>query len=169
MDNTTKLIIICVIVFYLTSCKMIRSSQNFLKANGQKFSIIDLELPKSRVFLQQLISDFAKGTKASVVKNLNEDYIFMVAAYIGIALMCFKARDFSNGNWPIILTWIGALQILPWIFDIYENIQIRKWVDGEKITNNLALFKLMVMTKFLIAFIGALLSLVIFFTYGWFA
>lgn len=167
MDNITKAIIICLIVFYLVSIKMVTSSAKFLRKNGEKFSIMDLEFPPSQKFIQQLITDFAKGVKESVIKNLNDDYIFMIAVYLGIALMCFKARDFTHGNWPIFLTCIGSLQVLPWLFDIYENVQIRKWIDGGEVTNNLGLFKIMVLTKFTIAITGAVLSLGVFLTYGW--
>jgi hypothetical protein len=167
MDLTTKGIIICLIVFYVTSNKMLITSQSFLKTNGDKFSIMDFELPKSKAYVEQLIKDFGDNTKVNVIKSLNDDYVFMIGAYPGIALMCYKAMDYTYKNWLFALTVIAALQIIAWIFDIVENIYIRQWIEGVEIRVSLGWFKAMVWSKFVIAITGALLSIFIFLTSGW--
>ncbi len=169
MDLLSKFIVIDLIFFFLISAKMVETSALFKRKNGKKFSIFNFEFPQSADSIKEILNDIEPETKKNVIRNLNDDYLFMIAAYVGVALLCYKAREFveSNGTWYYTLTWFARLQVLSWIFDIIENVHIKKWVNTNQIPIKLNGFKVMVFFKFLIAGLGAILALIVFLTSDW--
>ena len=162
MPLISKALIVCLIAFFALYLKMLKTGEGFVLKNGERFSILDLQLPKSKTILQQLIANLGPGASASVLKQLKEDYFYMIAAYIGVALMCLVAKDYVHGRWIRILEILAFIQILPWIFDIIENIQVKNWVNGGAIPADLTLFKAMVIAKFAIALGAVVVAIVVF-------
>jgi hypothetical protein len=98
----------------------------------RKFNIMDLEFASTSQEIVNIIQGIyllpvEKSKRAlSALKNqLYIDFLFMPAVYGGIFLLCMKVADkMSSGlgeNFFAVLAW---LQLLPWLFDIYENIHL---------------------------------------------
>jgi len=132
-------------------------------SNGKLFTIIDLELNLDRRALINLLSSLDDKTKTIVGYHLHFDFLFMAGVFPGLACLCMMAREIT-GNKLVqsLLLLFGFLQFFAWGFDIYENLNLIKWLNAPATVDGIDLFHLLVRLKFLFAFVALLVSLVTF-------
>ncbi len=162
----------CLFLFYIGRFWMMSIGRHFVTVKKNPFNIFDLEFPSSELSLKVLIRQMDAGVKKHVVRHLWVDFIFMAGAYPAIFLLCLKAsfKMVFWGKWIFLI--LAFLQILPWLFDILENLYLLRMVkkgssepagvtDGGSKANSPAynFFQFCVKTKFLIALVGTVCSL----------
>jgi hypothetical protein len=158
-ENWWNLFIAAFTVFMLTSLWMNIVAKHFY-IGERPFSIFDLELPVSERALYSLLSQLPKKARVALRSHLLIDFLFMPAAYLGIALLCFKTsmKMEHAGKW--IFTWLAIVQLVPWLFDILENIflliKLATVSQGETKEGGggFGLFQFLVKTKFAVALTG---------------
>ena len=90
--------------------------------NGQKFTIIGLEISYSKDKVAAILAGLDEHVKTILRYHLSFDYVFMAAVYPGIAALCMMARGKSTGTGiQKILLALAILQIVAWGCDIFEN------------------------------------------------
>ncbi|MBC7890190.1 MAG: hypothetical protein H7Z13_20130 [Ferruginibacter sp.] len=115
----------------------------------KKFSIMDLELPSSPAELVNLIRGLYKLPEPESIKavkalksQLYIDFLFMPCAYGAIFILCrlvSAKMQLSFGiNIFIILAW---LQLLPWLFDIIENIYLLRKINPNPVLSKPSVHK----------------------------
>ena len=125
--------------------------------NGQKFTILGLELfyPKEKVVI--ILSD--EHVKTILRYHLSFDFAFMAGAYPGIAALCMMGRGKTTGNTlKKFLAFLAALQLIAWGCDIAENLYLLKWVKDSTIGNDFGQYHFIVLAKWIIAITGVLVS-----------
>ncbi|UYQ95059.1 hypothetical protein MKQ68_08120 [Chitinophaga horti] len=155
---------ICFTLFLITSYVMSRIAKQFCicKAGANvPFSIMDLELPVSERELVNMVLTMPDTAKRAVRRHLAADYLFMLAVYPGIALLCCIAADRMKPSVGAWFFWaLAALQIVPWLFDVMENSylarKLNKPVVDEQRPKAFHRFVWRVQAKFVIAVTGAI-------------
>jgi hypothetical protein len=162
------LFLACLLLFILTALWMKRVGQQFIITSHQlRFGIFDLEFPVSEYSLDTLISRMDEKVRKALRLHLRIDYLFMPAAYVGIALLCIKTASKMSGIGNEIFWVLAALQILPWLFDVLENgYLVRKTRTVTRVTSepdknsaDYRRFQFWVRAKFAVALTGAVCSL----------
>jgi hypothetical protein len=128
--------------------------------NGQKFTIIGLELfyPKEKVAM--VLSDIDEHVKTILRYHLSFDFVFMAGLYPGIAALCMMARVKTGINkLKKMLTIFAVLQLIAWGCDIAENLYLLKWVKNSTIGNDFGQYHFIVTAKWIIAITGVLISI----------
>lgn len=127
--------------------------------NGEKFTILGLELFYEKRKLLQIFSGLDSHVKALLQYHLYFDFAFMAGAYPGITALCMMARE-KLASIPLkrIITIIAWIQLLAWVFDCIENYYLLSWVERPEIGIELWLYHLIVAAKWVIALGGVLLS-----------
>jgi hypothetical protein len=163
-ENWWKLFIACFGVLTITSLCMNVVARNFF-IGVRPFSIFDLELPVSERALYSLLSQIPKKARAALRTHLWIDFLFMPAAYLGITLLCYKTsmKMEHAGKW--IFTGLAIMQLIPWLFDILENIflllKLSTVTPGEtkETGGGFGFFQFLVKTKFAISLTGFVCSI----------
>lgn len=119
---------------------MSRQARNFYTnfITIRKFSILDLQFPASALELTTYIKGIfllPANSAAKVLRSLKSqlytDFLFMIAAYGAVFILCMKVSmkmtSFGQGLFAV-LAWI---QILPFIFDVIENIYLLRKIKPE--------------------------------------
>ncbi len=145
------------------------TARDFKLQDGNKFSIMHLELPQSNERVNQLIASFAPGAHEAVIKQLNTDYIFMPGCYAGLMVLCLLAarrvtrinelqKDLgeqeTGKGWKTLLLALVALQLLAWGLDVWENAQIESWLQSGQADDNIAFLRARTFLKFGIGLAG---------------
>ncbi|MBL7739436.1 MAG: hypothetical protein JNK14_09460 [Chitinophagaceae bacterium] len=130
-----------------------------LYANGEKFSIMGLELfyPKEKVIAVMTGLDDQVRTVLSY--HLHFDFVFMAGVFPGIAALSMMARHKAAGQLKTILLVSAILQAVAWGADIYENLSLLKWMKDPVIGDEFGLFHFIVAAKWIIALTGALMAI----------
>ena len=157
------------LLFLVTSLWMAKVAKHFVLPSSKHFSIFDLELPPSEKSFTILLQDIGKDAEArkSLKQHLLIDFLFMPAAYLGIALLCFKTslKMASIGKWLFLI--LAAAQLIAWLLDVIENIYLWRKVSKPPVglpetntekTKAYTSFQFIVKTKFTIAFTGTVCS-----------
>jgi hypothetical protein len=128
--------------------------------NGEKFTIIGLEISYTKEKTATILSGLDSHVKAILRYHLSFDFAFMAGVYPGIAALCMMARGKSAS--PVlkkILFVLAASQILAWGLDIAENYYLLKWIKNPVIGNEFGLYHFIVAAKWLIAITGAFIAI----------
>lgn len=154
---------VCFTLFLITTYIMVRLGRHFCihKAGADvPFSIMDLMMPLSERELVNMCLTMPESSKTAVRRQLTVDYLYMFGVYPGVALLCGIAANKMEhiGKW---FFWIlAAAQLLPWLFDILENIylarKLRNPVVDEQHPQRFARYIWQVKAKFIIGFAGAI-------------
>lgn len=134
----------------------------------KKFSILDLQFPASAIELATYIKGIfllPANSSAKVLRSLKSqlytDFLFMIAAYGTVFILCMKVSmkmtSFGQGLFAV-LAWI---QILPFIFDVIENIYLLGKIKPEPPVSKPSVHKTMeilVFSKWIIALTATVCS-----------
>ncbi|MEP7264224.1 MAG: hypothetical protein ABI772_06995 [Bacteroidota bacterium] len=166
----------------VTSLMMSHQAAGFLTRDGslRKFSILDLQLPSSPNDIPNILGGIFRLPEGKIryaLKSLKNhlyiDFLYMPAVYGCIFLLCMhvSSKTVSIGHpWFAAFAW---LQILAWIFDMIENIYLLTQIKErrtppvpinnvpEKIHRIYISYKYMVLTKWMIALLGGICSLMV--------
>ncbi|MBK9151100.1 MAG: hypothetical protein IPM26_08895 [Saprospiraceae bacterium] len=133
------------------------------------FNIMKFELPCSKEALDSLIKFWTSDIerKEFVIQQLHIDYVFMSVIFPFVMVWCLRMRSryisVNQGESKNILAKIllifGLLQLLAWAFDFFENRQLEEWIIAGK-AGEIALFKALVISKFIIILVGVFLSII---------
>ena len=136
--------------------------ENDLWVNGEKFTVIGLELfyPKEKV--ADILSHLDVHVKTILNYHLHFDFAFMAGIFPGISALAMMAREkvFSNGLRKLLFI-LAAIQLLAWAGDITENLFLIKWVKQPLIGDEFALYHFIVASKWVIAITGFIVALVV--------
>jgi hypothetical protein len=131
-----------------------------LLQNGEKFTIVGLEICYSRERIMAIFSGLDPGVKNILRYHLYFDFAYMAGVFPGIAALLMMARERSVGKISRkILFALAALQTLAWACDIFENLQLLSWIKDPVIGNEFGIFHVVVWTKFVISILGILMAL----------
>ena len=154
-----KLFLFCLGLTIGTAICMKLLEADFL-VNGQKFTIIGLEITDSRERVVAIISGMNEHVKAILRYQLYFDFAFMAGVYPGIAALLMMAREKINNVFiKKILLVLALLQIVAWGCDIAENRYLLTWIKSPVIGNEFKVYHLIVYSKWLIALLGALIAI----------
>ncbi len=159
--NLKKIFLACLgLVIGTTFC--MKWMEGDLMQNGDKFTIIGLEISYSKERLTAILAGLNDHVKTILRYILSFDFLFMVGLYPGIASLCLIAKDRSPG--PMlkkVLSVFAALQVIAWGCDILENYCLLKWINKPVIGNEFILYHFIVFIKWAIALGGAVLGIVL--------
>ena len=128
--------------------------------NGQKFTIIGLEITYTKEKVAGILSGLDEHVKMILRWHLSFDFAFMAGVYPGISALCMMARGKLTGaGIRKILIAFALFQIVAWGCDIYENCCLLKWIINPAIGNEFSFYHFMVTAKWIIALSGALLAI----------
>ncbi len=154
-----KLFLFCLGLFVGTAFCMKWMEGDFWQ-NGQKFTIIGLEISYSKEQVLAILSGLDEHVKTILRYHLSFDFAFMAGVYPGIAALCMMARDKSaNSVIRKTLLVFAALQLVAWGCDIAENCYLLKWIKKPDIGIEFGVFHLVVYSKWLIALSAALIAI----------
>jgi hypothetical protein len=127
--------------------------------NGQKFTIIGLEISYPKVKVANILAGLDEHIKTILRYHLSFDFVFMAGVYPGIAALCMMARGkLAGAGMRKILLAFAVLQIVAWGCDIFENYCLLKWIKNPAIGNDFSFYHFIVSAKWIIAVAGALLA-----------
>jgi len=143
--------IITASVTLLSAMVMSFIAGDFYFTDGHHFSILDIELAKSQHELLNMFAAMHADVQESVRHHLHVDYVFMLGCYPFVALVCLAAAKHFSGLWKKAFTALAFVQILPFAFDITENILLERWLSCASCGLEFSVFRIMVIAKFSIA------------------
>jgi hypothetical protein len=149
-----KLLIVSFSLTIISAAAMGIIGKGFHFKDNHRFSIMDLEMPGSEDALVNAYKNMDEGVLNDVRSHLHADYFFMVGCYTFIAMLCIAVAGNSGGILKKIFLAFAALQAMPFLFDVVENILLERWipVPGEEaFTFNFMVFQTLVVAKFTIA------------------
>ncbi|MDP4264079.1 MAG: hypothetical protein Q8941_16245 [Bacteroidota bacterium] len=153
-----KLFLFC-LGLSLASALCMKWMESDLWVNGEKFSIMGLELFYAKEKLFTILSRLDGHVKMILSYHLHFDFVFMAGVYPAITALCMMARErVNNAVLKKFLFILAALQLLAWAADIRENLYLLNWMKKPVIRNEFSLYHFIVATKWVIAITGALLS-----------
>jgi hypothetical protein len=161
IENRTwkKLFMVCFGLFAGTAFCMKWMEGDFIQ-NGEKFTIIGLELSYSKEKIVQILSGLDNKVKTILQYHLYFDFAFMAGVYPGIAALCMMARQKTRRiNLKKILLLAALLQLPAWGFDILENSYLLKWINNPVISENFSIYHIIVITKWTLALLAAIISI----------
>ena len=157
--NLQKIFLFCLGLFAGSAFCMKWMESDFIY-NGEKFSIIGLEITYSKAKVTSILEGLDARVKTILRYHLVFDFIFMIGVYPGIASLCLLARSRSTNVWMRKVLWVvAALQIVAWGCDILENYCLLKWINKPTIGNEFLLYHFIVIVKWIIALCGAILGI----------
>lgn len=128
--------------------------------NGEKFTIIGLEISYPKEKLAAILSGLDDHVKTILRYHLSFDFAFMAGIYPGIAALCMMGRQkTSKPALRKFLFGLALLQTIAWGCDIAENTFLLKWTRDPVIGKEFGIYHFVVYTKWLIALTGALLGI----------
>ena len=128
--------------------------------NGEKFTIIGLEVSYSKEKVTAILSGLDEHVKKILRYHLLFDFAFMAGVYPGIAALCMIAREkITRGVLRKILFILALLQTVAWGSDIAENSYLLKWIKNPVIGNEFEAYHFIVALKWCIALTGTLLAI----------
>jgi len=134
--------------------------ENSLWFQNEKFTIIGLELFYSKEKMISILAGIDSHVKTVLRFHLSFDFAFMAGVYPGITALCMMAKKKVGLNFlKRLLFLFAALQIAAWGCDIAENWFLFNWIKRPQIGNEFSTYHIIVWTKWIIALVGALLSI----------
>jgi hypothetical protein len=131
-----------------------------LWVNGEKFTIMGLELFYSGDKLTGVMAGLNDHVRVILRYHLSFDFAFMAGIYPAIAALCMLAKEkLVSIGWKITLTGLAALQTVAWGLDMTENYLLFKWIEQPLIEKPIGAYHAVVIIKWLIALMGAGISL----------
>ena len=133
--------------------------------NGQKFTILGLELFYPAEKMTAVFNSMDSHIRAILGYHLAFDFVFMAGIYPFIAALCILATEKTSAkNLKSLLIILAASQLIAWGCDIAENSFLLKWLKNSPFKNDLSErelnnFHLIVGVKWIIAVLGILSSL----------
>lgn len=130
------------------------------RINGEKFTILGLELFYSKEKVTSILGNLDTRTKTILQYHLWFDFAFMAGVYPGITSLCMMAREkLVSPVFKKVLYVVAWLQLFAWTCDIIENYFLLSWIQEPVTGNEFGLYHLIVGAKWLIALAGVLLSI----------
>ena len=131
-----------------------------LQANGEKFTIMGLELFYTKEKLTSILNGLDARVQTILRYHLYFDFAFMAGVYPGITSLCMVAREkLVSPLFKRILYVAAWLQLVAWAGDIIENYYLLSWIQEPVIGNEFGWYHLIVGTKWVIALAGVLLPI----------
>lgn len=133
-------------------------------AEGERFTIIGLEIFYPRDRLITLLNSLDNRVRTTLSYHLFFDFAFMVGAYPGISSLCMMTRAKTTSPFlsKLLLT-VAFLQMLAWAGDIIENLYLLQWLKHPVIEESVfAFYHFAVILKWIIALAGIFCCLAIF-------
>lgn len=160
IHHRRKLFCFFFVIALLSAMWMGLLSQEIREKGMTDFSIMQLELPKDAMHLQQTLGAFHQYEVTDTVNtHLWVDFLFMLGAYPGIAVWLLWLRRGSNKNLSRLLAIVAASQLIPLVLDIIENSHLLTAIEGDSLDIPVNTLKNMVYCKFVIAYSGVTLAL----------
>ena len=128
--------------------------------NGEKFTIIGLEITYTKEKLAAILSGLDEPVKTILRYHISFDFAFMAGVYPGIAALCMMAREKTTK--PVlqkILLVFAFLQTVAWGCDIGENILLSHWIKNPVSISDFGTYHIIVIVKWSIALMGAILAM----------
>jgi hypothetical protein len=138
--------------------------ETLLVVNGEKFTILGLELFYTKDKLVDIFANLDDGVATILDLHLHFDFIFMAGIFPGITSLCMIAREkVASTGLRKILFILAASQLLAWAGDIAENLFLIKWLAQPvpEIGNEFGLYHAIVAAKWIIALTAFLFSVCI--------
>ncbi len=154
-----RFFLFCLGLFLGTAFCMKWMEGDFLQ-NGEKFTIIGLEMSYQKNEVMSILSGLDNPVKTILRYHLVFDFVFMAGVYPGIAALCMMSREKVTAyGLKMLFFGVAVLQLFAWGCDIAENLYLLKWISQPVIGKEFGLYHLIVATKWIIALAGALLCL----------
>jgi hypothetical protein len=149
-------------IVLLTSACMISQVAQIHEKGVAGFSIRQLALPADTTQFAATVQSLKDHHAISNIRShLHTDYLFMPAAYLGIAVwllcLCIRSRSILR----VFLIIVAALQIIPWLLGIKENNSLLQYLDIGTLEMRLSTFKALVWVKLAIALFGLGFTIVV--------
>lgn len=134
----------------------------------RSFSILDLEFAGTSKELTLILKGIkrlsdpldTKRCMQALKWQLYIDFLFMLTLYPLIAMMCIKVA-MKMSNWgDNLYFYLAAAQLLPFIFDIAENVYLLKKINTPILSKTRVynIYKNVVLAKWLVALAGFICS-----------
>ena len=155
-----KMLFLFCLGLFLGTAFCMKWMERDLVQDDQLFSVIGLEIiyPKDKVYA--ILSGLDHRVRTILRYHLFFDFAFMAGVFPGIASLCmmarFKTRDKKFNK---VLGITAAFQPIAWICDIVENTLLLSWVSNPEKIAFFAEFHLIVWVKWILAILGASLSI----------
>jgi hypothetical protein len=157
-----KLFLFCMGLATATAFCMKWLEADLLMANGEKFTILGLELFYSKEKVVTTLLNVEDHVRTILNYHLRFDFVFMAGIFPGISAMCMMAREkITSAALRKLLFNLSAIQLLAWAGDITENLYLIKWVEYPLIGNEFGFYHAIVATKWIIALTGFIFSVCI--------
>lgn len=127
--------------------------------NGEKFTMMGLELfyPKER--MMSILSNLDHHAATSLSYHLHFDFAFMAGIFPGVSALLMMAREkVSSISLKKLLFVMSAIQLLAWACDLTEDLYLLRWLHDPQIGDEFMLYRLIVVTKWVIALCGVCLA-----------
>lgn len=148
---------LCCLGLFIGTAFCMKWMENDFLQNGEKFTIIGLEISYSKEKVSSILAGLDDHVRAILRYQLVFDFVFMAAVYPGIAALCLMAKNNLAGSLlKKVLLALAFLQIVAWGFDILENYYLLKWINEPVIGNEFGFYHFVVAAKWIIALSGAL-------------
>ena len=137
--------------------------ENDLRINGEKFTILGLELFYPEGKLLATFSGLDNHVAAILRYHLSFDFAFMAGIYPGITALCMMAREKTSAvTIRKILFVLAAIQLVGWLADIGENYFLYKWINDYQYARvnindsipDFMIYRIIVPLKWIIALAG---------------
>lgn len=157
-----RIFLICLGIFAGTAFCM-KWMENDLISNGEKFTVVGLEVTYSREKLLSVLLGLDDKVKTILRYHLSFDFAFMIGAYGSIAALCMMAAGQSKRKKiiRIFLISLAILQVVAWASDIIENAFLLRWIKTGSIGSEFNFFHPVVYTKWILALSGVLISVLV--------
>ena len=154
------LLLVMVLLTICTSAYMSRLANQFVLNDGRSFSIMDLEIPKEKIKIEDIKPGITYKATLALEKHLQTDALFMIGCFSSIALLCLIAASSTvSSTWRMILIILAILQLIAWGLDIVENKQLYKFLFQPDYTINKTSITIRTIIKFAIGIVGFFLSI----------
>ncbi len=128
--------------------------------NGQKFTIIGLEISYPKEKLAAILAGLEAPVKTILRFHLSFDFAFMAGVYPGIAALCMMAREkVTSSLLRNVLVAFAVLQLVALGCDIAENYYLLKWIKYPVIGNEFGMYHFIVAVKWILAVSAVLFAI----------
>jgi len=158
-NNWQSFFVFCLGLFLGTAFCM-KWMEADLRVNGEKFTIIGLELFYSKQKVAHIMASLDYRVQTILKYHLYFDFAFMAGVYPGVASLCMMAgKRVNSSSVKKLLYFLAALQLLAWLADVYENLWLLQWTMQPFIGNEFASYHIAVVVKWIIALAAATVAI----------
>lgn len=134
--------------------------ENDLVINGEKFTIVGLELFYSKEKVSGILLALDAHVRTILRYHLTFDFAFMAGVYPGITAICVLAKDKTRSvAVKNVLLILASIQLLAWTADILENYYLYKWINEPINDSEFLIYRWIVPFKWIVALMGVIFSL----------